>query len=72
MEQLELSYKVQRTGDTIYVEFHPINPELQGLVFHGQDLPITTTVKDAIDRYTPQARVEILNTVNLMFDNCYF
>lgn len=72
MQTLEISFNVQRTGDTIYVEFHPVNPELQGIVFHGQDLPIISTVKAAIDDYMPYARLEILNTVNGIFENSYY
>ncbi len=71
MELLEISYKVQRTENTIYVEFYPVNPELQGIVFHGQDLPIISTVKAAIDDYMPLARQEILNTVNAIFGGSY-
>jgi hypothetical protein len=67
METLEIKTKIQRFGNTVYVEYHPANPELEGVCFHGQDLDIQGSVAETVAAYLPIARQAVLDAVTESF-----
>lgn len=64
MEVLTIRTTARRNGDSVYAEYHPSNPELEGVCFHAADLPIQSTVALTISGYMPKAREELLNVIN--------
>lgn len=47
-------------GSMVHVDYYPANIGFQNTVMHGADLPIVTTIDDAITAYESTAHTEIL------------